>query len=150
MKSPPNASGATGFITVTLHDDLVTLDVAESFSGLNMPAIAAHIHCCVAAGSNGPVALPFPSFPITISDTYSNTFDLDTDLLGGMSAATFVAGLEGGLAYANIHDSIFPGGEIRGQLEAATSSAVPEPSALILLGTGLLALPFFRRRAKIN
>src|SRR5713226_6461103 len=126
---PPHVTPASGFITVDLHADLVTLDVTETFADLSSPASAAHIHCCGPAGTNVPVALPLTSFPNATSGTYTHTFDLNTDLIGGMTAATFVSGLESGDAYANIHDSLFPGGEIRGQL-----AAVPEPNAVVLLG----------------
>src|SRR5713226_5294030 len=60
---PPHATPASGFITLDLHADLVTLDVTETFQDLTSPAVAAHIHCCVPAGVNGPVALPLTGFP---------------------------------------------------------------------------------------
>ena len=140
---PPHATPASGFITVDLHADLITLDVSETFDNLSSLASAAHIHCCAPAGANAAVALPFPGFPNTIDGTYTHTFDLDTDLVGGMTAATFIAGLESGDAYANIHDAIFPGGEIRGQL-----APVPEPNAVVLLGGCLLVLGLLRRRVR--
>jgi CHRD domain/PEP-CTERM motif len=54
--------------------------------------------------------------------------------------------LEAGDIYANIHDSTFPGGEIRGQLVAVTTTAAPEPGTLGLLAAGLAALGLARRR----
>jgi CHRD domain-containing protein len=144
---PPNASPGTGFIQVDLHDDLVTLGVTESFSGLEAAATAAHIHCCAPIGTNAAVALPFTAsegFPVgATSGTFSHTFNLTTDLINGVTAAAFVAGLEGGNAYANIHDSIFPAGEIRGQLEPA-----PEPNLSVILGGCLLCLGLIRRKRK--
>jgi len=140
---PPHVTPASGFITVDLHADLVTLDVNETFTDLSSPASAAHIHCCGPAGTNEPVALPLTGFPNATSGTYAHTFDLNTDLVGGMTAATFVSGLESGDAYANIHDAVFPGGEIRGQL-----TPVPEPNAVVLLGGCLLVLAFLRRRVR--
>ncbi|MDQ3686119.1 MAG: CHRD domain-containing protein, partial [Acidobacteriota bacterium] len=49
--------------------------------------------------------------------------------------AVFLAGLQGGQTYFNIHSNAFPGGEIRGQLQP-----VPEPATMILVGTGLAAI----------
>jgi MYXO-CTERM domain-containing protein len=138
----PNGSGATGSITVDLLDDLITLQVAETFSGLSIAASSAHIHCCAAPGSNAIVVLPFSGFPASTSGTYSHIFNLTADLTG-ITAANFIAGLESGNAYANIHDANFPGGEIRGQLVQVT----PEPSGLVwIAGAFLLALPLLRRR----
>jgi hypothetical protein len=48
------------------------------------------------------------------------------------------------LAYVNIHNATFPGGEIRGQLDLA-----PEPTSLLLVGTSALgALRLLRRRRR--
>ena len=144
-ENPPVASPATGFISVDLHNDGITLDVNETFSGLTAPATAAHIHCCAGQGTNASVVINFVGvgFPVgSTSGTFTHTFDLNTDLTGGITLAAFLTGLESGTAYANIHDAPHPGGEIRGQLV----QAVPEPSTLLLLGSGLVAVAFLRRR----
>lgn len=141
---PANASTASGFALITLFDDL-TLNVQMTFTGLTANAAASHIHCCVAAGANAPVRLDFGGaggFPTGVtSGTYNHTFNLNTITLGGgMTVANFIAGLYAGLAYTNIHNASFPGGEIRGQLQ------VPEPASLALFGLGLAGLGFVSRK----
>jgi|SRR5450755_3972962 hypothetical protein len=136
---PSNASTAFGSVNAILDDVLDTLSITLTFTGLvGGDATAAHIHCCVATNANGPVVIPFTGFPTATSGTYSNTFT-------GISNAN-VAGIEAGLAYVNIHDAVFPGGEIRGQLVAA----VLEPStwAMLLLGFAGIGFMAFRRKAK--
>jgi hypothetical protein len=119
----------------------------ETFSGLTAPASAAHIHCCGPIGVNEPVAVPFTGFPSATGGTYNQTFDLSllstynaafVTANGGTLAsaeAAFLAGINSGQTYANIHNSVFPGGEIRGQL-----AAVPEPTTAGLLLLGLVPL----------
>ena len=127
---PANTSSATGFISVVADDALGTLAVTESWSGLSNTVTGAHIHCCAAIGATAPVVVPFTGFPTGTSGSYANTFSPAT-------FATLLAGMQAGLAYANIHTAPFPGGEIRGQLVAAT---VPETSswAMMIAGFGLI------------
>jgi hypothetical protein len=142
---PPTGSLGTGFATFTLNGDLLSIN--ESFSGLTAPASAAHIHCCGPVGVNEIVAVPFTPFPNTTSGTFMATVDLTLAATyngqfitqeGGtvaLAEAGLIAALNSGNTYANIHDPNFPGGEIRGQITQVT----PEPSTLLLLGTGLIA-----------
>ena len=123
---PGNASTATGSAIVTVDDVANTVFVSLTYSGLTGGnAGAAHIHCCSSVLSTAPVVIPFTGFPASSSGTYTNTFT-------NVSAAN-IAGIEAGLAYINIHNTVFPAGEIRGDI-------TPEPATLSLMGLGLLAV----------
>lgn len=147
---PPNASPGIGSALVTLDTVTNMMTVNVSFAGLLSPTIASHIHCCTPPGANAMVATAVPTFPNfppgVMTGTYLQTFDLTLASTynpafitahGGTVAgaqAAFIAGLMNGQTYLNIHTSQFPGGEIRGQLQA-----VPEPATLLLMGTSLMA-----------
>jgi hypothetical protein len=143
-ENPVNASTATGSIFVTLDDVLDTLTVHETFSGLTGGiASGAHIHCCAGPGVNASVVVNFigKGFPLAASGTYDHTFNLLTDLSAAITLDAFLNGLENGQAYANIHNTLFPGGEIRGQL-----ARVPEPATLLLFVFGIGLVGFAKRK----
>jgi hypothetical protein len=157
---PPTPSAGLGTATVTVDAATHMLTVSITFSGLTGLTTAAHIHCCTGPGANAMVATAvptFPGFPLGVtSGTYLQTFDLTLassynpafiTAHGGSVAqaeADFIAALLGGQTYFNVHTNIFPGGEIRGQLQP-----IPEPASALLLGSGLVsALGLLRRRRR--
>lgn len=153
-EDPPNASPATGSALVTFDTVENTMRVQLDFSGLQGLTRAAHIHCCTALPGQGSVGvathLPnFPGFPRDLDGTgvtagnYDRTFDADVAPFlnptfiannGGAAGAlsALLAGIDAGKAYLNLHTAAFPGGEIRGFLQA-----VPEPGTLALLLAGI-------------
>lgn len=126
QENPANASPGIGVATGTLDDVTRVFSWSLSFSGLVGSQTGAHFHKG-AVGVNGPVQVA-----LTLGSPSAGSTTL---------TVAQVADLEAGLWYVNVHSSIFPGGEIRGQL----TEDVPEPSALILSGLGLAALAFYRR-----
>jgi hypothetical protein len=137
----PVVSPGTGFVTVLLNDAEDTLTINLSFSSLLAPQTAAHIHGLGDANAVAPVRIEPPTLPL------GQLVDVDVlipDPLPGtpvLSRADFVQGLKDGLTYFNVHTSLFPAGEIRGQLEV-----VPEPATLLLWGGTMAALGFAARR----
>jgi hypothetical protein len=88
-----------------------------------------------AVGANGPTIFLFTlDTPGNTSGTFSGQ---------GTLTAAQINDLNAGNLYINIADSVFPSGEIRGQIEPT-----PEPTTVALMGAGLLsALLALRRKA---
>ncbi|MGR8932007.1 MAG: CHRD domain-containing protein [Gammaproteobacteria bacterium] len=132
-----------------------TMRVIVSFSDLLGTSTAAHIHCCAPAGTNVAVATMLPSFagfPLDVTNgNYDATFDLSDDstyspsfLIASGDSVTvardsLLEGMQNGQAYFNLHTSLFPGGEVRGNILPAT---VPLPSGVWLFVGGLAFLMF--------
>jgi hypothetical protein len=155
---PSNGSNATGTSALVLDTDLDTLQIDVTFGELvGGPAAAAHIHCCAAPGTTAGVAIDLgATLPNATAGSFSVSFDLTLDTTyganflannGGNAAgaqAALTSGLLAGLAYVNIHNAEFPGGEIRGRLNPP--AAAPAPSTLALFALGALAALQARRR----
>ena len=155
---PVNGSPATGFAQFILDDVAKTLQGHIEFSGLTGNTTAAHIHCCLPSslqtGVNVGVATlvpAFPGFPLGVMSGVDD-FLLDLNLASSYNAgfitaqgglanaeAAFIAGLESGRTYLNIHSTTFGGGEIRGFV-------TPEPATMALFALGLAAAGFASRR----
>jgi hypothetical protein len=132
---PPNASPATGFATVTLdtESNLLAWDVV--FSGFQGTYTNAHFHGPAAPGVNTG----------TLVGIHQAEFLGQTSgqLVGSTTLTNMVhkQHILDGLTYINLHSTVFPGGEIRGQV-------IPEPSTYAMFA-GLLALAgacYWRRR----
>jgi CHRD domain/PEP-CTERM motif len=120
-------SRASGLGSVVLDDVADTITVNESWTNLAAPATLSHIHGPAAPGSNAPVLFPFSGVPNVVSGSIpQQVFSI---------TAAQIAELEAGLFYMNVHDSVFPAGEIRGQL-----APIPEPESVALLGLGAVLI----------
>ncbi|HEY9199841.1 MAG TPA: CHRD domain-containing protein [Gammaproteobacteria bacterium] len=131
---PANASLGTGTATILFDDVSNQLDWNISYSGLTGAATAAHFHGPAAAGVNAGVQV--------------NIGTLSGGLTSPMIGSTTItsvqeADLLAGLWYINIHTAMYPGGEIRGQVQV-----VPLPAASWLLASGLAGLIGWRQTRK--
>jgi len=148
-------SSATGTATVTLTittDATGTINAATArfdVSVMGFPAVTtmlilAHVHQGV-AGANGPVLIDSglsPTNPVTLAlgaATFSRT-----GLTVSPATAQGIINNPAGF-YFNVHTPLNPGGAIRGQLTATTSSMAPvimsaaiQGKNLIVTGTGFL------------
>lgn len=102
---PPNSSTGSGTAAIKLDGDVLSWVI--TYSGLSGPVTGAHFHGPAPANANAGVIVPFAG-------------SLGSPIQGSQKlTAAQVAGLRGGLWYANLHTAAFPGGEIRGQVTAA-------------------------------
>ena len=120
----PVSSAATGEFEATIDDEARTIHYTLSYSGLEGDVRQSHIHfgqrsvnggisiwLCETAANPRPVGSPdVPDCP------QSGTVDSTVQGIAGGEFEEIVAAIRAGRAYANVHSSKFPGGEIRGQI----------------------------------
>lgn len=103
-ENPPNASPATGVATVILNDAETAASFHIEFSGLLAAETAAHFHGPACLSTQNAPAL----FPLLPGSPKVGVWLLEPD---------DVTALKNGCIYVNIHSTLFPGGEIRGNLQ---------------------------------
>ncbi len=101
-ETPPNSSKGTGDATLTYNKDTKIFSIVVTYSGVT--ATASHIHKGP-VGVVGDVIFPFPA-PIKSPINYTSP----------ILTASQDSALNADLYYVNVHSTIFPDGEIRGQL----------------------------------
>lgn len=132
QESPPKLTAGTGTFSATITSSKLTYTL--TYSGLSSDAFMAHIHfgqrsvnggifiwLCGSAAAPGPAGTP--TCPAKGGTVTGVATPASVQAVGAqnVSAGDFngaIAIIKSGNAYANVHTVNFPGGEIRGQLQA--------------------------------
>lgn len=120
---PPVTTQATGQAVFNLSADGAAMTFTLTVSNINN-VTASHIHLA-AAGVNGPVVVPLLGVPRpgpfsgVLAEGTITAANLG-GLLAGKTMADLVTEIEAGRTYVNVHTTLNPGGEIRGQIMAGT------------------------------
>ena len=132
QENPDNSTTGTGSFAATIAKDDASLTYTLSYSGLEGTVLQSHIHfgkpavnggisiwLCGTATSLGPAGTPTCPASGTVTRTVTAA-----DVVGpsgqGIAAgewAEILAAIRSGHAYANVHTTKFPGGEIRAQID---------------------------------
>lgn len=136
QEAPPNASPATGSVSLSVDTVTGAWTLTGTFGGLLGSPTAAHIHGPAGMGVNAAVLKALTLEIGTLSGTEAN--------FGGFYTVSQLADLAAGLHYVNLHSNVIPGGEIRGQL-----TPVPEPGTYAMIaGVGLCVFAVWRRHTR--
>jgi hypothetical protein len=105
----PPATDSQGKGTAEVRVDTATNELTwkVSYSGLTGPATMGHIHGPAGKGQNAGVVVPFPN--VAGQTSAEGKAKITQAQYGDLAA---------GMYYVNIHTAKYPGGEIRGQLQA--------------------------------
>jgi hypothetical protein len=102
---PPRDTPGSGSFVATINPGQGRLCYELSVQDLLAPVVGAHIHSAP-AGANGPIVVPLASPTTGFS---SGCLDVDRDLLKAIQK-------DPADYYVNVHTTMFPPGEVRGQL----------------------------------
>lgn len=105
---PPNTSPGMGTANISYDRGTRKLSYTVEYKNLTAAPMAGHIHGSAPRGENSAVLFPFTGLPVSNSGRITGTADVPADK---------VEDLYNGLFYINLHTPMYPGGEIRGQIE---------------------------------
>ena len=133
-ESPSVSTTGRGEFTATVDRDADVIQYTETYSGLQAPVTQSHIHVgqpgvngsiviflCQTGNNPDPTGLA-PQCPqqgsvsgtITAANVIAGSTTTQQLVAGDLTAV--IAAIRAGAAYANVHTTASPGGEIRGQL----------------------------------
>jgi len=137
---PAVNSVATGHFKATINPGDQSIDYELTYSGLQATVQQAHIHVaqrsvngsiviwlCQTPSGTPPFTDPTHLSPVCPqSGTVTGTITAANVIAGSMTAqqltandlADVIKAIRAGVAYANVHTSLSPGGEIRGQIHS--------------------------------
>lgn len=125
-ETPAVSTVASGDARLTISEDETELSFRLRYDGLEGNVTAAHIHLGQAGIAGGVIAHLCggggkPACPAPPADVTGTIVAADVTGPAGQGIAAgqldeVIRALRQGLVYANVHSSMFPGGEIRGQL----------------------------------
>jgi len=135
---PAISSTGGGHFQGTLNSTETQLTYTVTFDDLEAPVTQSHIHfaqksvngsiivwLCGSATNPGPTGTPACPQQGTVSGTFTAAnvgASATTQQLSAGDLASFIDAMESGIAYVNVHTTLSPGGEIRGQLTARGES----------------------------
>jgi hypothetical protein len=139
---PAVATRAGGTFEARVARDNQSVDFTLSYAGLQGTVTQSHIHFAQksvngsiivwlcgtpAPGPTGPAGTPTCPTAGTVSGTFTSLNVLPstnpaTQQLAAGDLARLIDAMESGIAYVNVHTSLSPGGEIRGQTTARGES----------------------------
>ena len=136
---PTCFSGGSGALTATIREGDSAIDYQLSYNGLSGTVTQAHIHfgkrfeqggivvflCSNLTPAPPDVPANTPTCPVpsgTVTGTLDATSVINRASAQGINTGEFAKLVEAirfraGLTYANVHSSLCPGGEIRGQIK---------------------------------
>jgi hypothetical protein len=122
QESTPAAvsSPASGTFEPTIDDDAQSISFTLTYTGLTAPITVSHIHLGDRAQNAGISAFicgggAQPNRPAS-STSGTITGTITAANVTGLAAQELVDAMRAGATYINVHDSTFPAGEIRGQI----------------------------------
>lgn len=133
---PANVSHASGSLRLFINDHAGTIDYELIYENLTANITQAHIHVAQ-AGVNGGITLwlcgttTTPTTPgppgtptcpagqngvVTGTLTAANVVAVPAQIITAGALDDVIRAIRSGVAYGNVHTTVLPGGEIRGQL----------------------------------
>jgi hypothetical protein len=138
---PAVATRADGVVEARVARDGQSVDYTLAYAGLQGTVTQSHIHfaqksvnghivvwLCGTATNAGPLGTPTCPQSGTVTGTFTAANVIGSSgaaaaqQLAPFDLATFIDAMQSGIAYVNVHTSLSPGGEIRGQVSARGES----------------------------